>query len=332
MKPILSIPLLIGFFVVYLSVIPWIRRAKRVGLVGKDMHKKDGKEIAEAGGVVALIGFVLGTLAYIYLTTFYFKSTHNLIEIFSLLTSILIVGFVGFADDILGWKIGLNRNTRLFFLLFASIPLMAINAGESTMMGINFGLFYPLVLIPLGIIGATATFNFLAGYNGLEASQGILVLSALALVTWFTENSWLGMVCAIMVVCLIGFYIFNKYPARVFPGDVLTYPIGALIAGVAIIGNVEKIAIFFFIPYIIETVLKVRGNLKKQSFGKINRNGGMEVPYDKFYGLEHIAIYVLKKIKKGKEVREKDVVYLINLFQVVVIAIGLVLFRKTIFI
>ena len=297
------------------------------GLVGKDIHKPFKKEkIAESGGVPVLIGFVMGVLSYVAIKTFYFSSSENIIEIFALLSVILIVSFIGLIDDILGWKIGLNKKTRIFFLAFAAIPLMVINAGDSTMMGINFGLIYPLVFIPIGIIGASTTFNFVAGYNGLEASQGILILSALAFATWISGNGWMSLIILIIVLCLFAFYIFNRYPAKIFPGDVLTYPIGAFIATVAILGNIEKIAMFFFIPYIIETGLKLRGKLKKESFAKVNKSNGLEIPYDKFYGLEHISIFLLKKMKGEKDVKEYEVVYLINLFQIIIIIIGFALF------
>ncbi len=331
MEKILLIPVLLGFFIVLFSTSIWIKRAKRAGLVGKDIHKVSKKEVAEAGGVAVIFGFIFGVLSYIYIKTFYFKSTDNLVEIFSLISSVLIIGFIGLIDDILGWKIGLNKKTRIFILIFSAIPLIVINAGESVMMNLDFGFFYPLLLIPLGIVGASTTYNFLAGYNGLETSQGILILSGLALVTWLTGNSWLSLVTLCMVASLIAFYIFNKYPSKVFPGDILTYSVGGLIAIIAILGNIEKIAVFFFIPYIIETGLKVRGKLKKESFARLNERSSLEVPYKKFYGLEHIAIHVLKKIKPSKEVYEKDVVYLINLFQIFIIILGLFLFRTTIF-
>ncbi len=205
-------------------------------------------------------------------------------------------------------------------MLFAAIPLMVINAGVHTMMGIEFGLLYPLILIPLGIIGASTTFNFLAGYNGLEASQGILILGALSIVCFLSGSSWLSVIALCMVAALLAFYIFNKYPAKIFPGDTLTYPVGALIACIAIIGNVEKIALFFFIPYILEAILKLRGGLKKESFARLNEEGTLEMPYDKVYGLEHLAIKILKKFKK--KVYEKDVVFLINGFQLLVIVVG----------
>lgn len=331
MDPILIISVLAGFFVTLFFIPFWIKKAKQIGLVGEDKHKKTWEKIAEAGGVSVLFGFVFGVLIYIAIKTFYYHNSENLVDIFALLSSVLIIGFVGFLDDILGWKKGLSRKSRIILVLFAAIPLMVINAGESSMMGIEFGWLYPLFFVPLGILGATTTYNFLAGMNGLEAGQGIIILSGLATVVYLTNKAWLSLILIIMVFCLIAFYLFNKYPAKIFPGDVLTYPVGALIAIAAIIGNIEKIAVFFFIPYILETGLKIRGKLKKESFAKMNGNGGLEVPYNKFYGLEHIAVYILKKIKRGKDVHEKEVVYLINAFQIFIIILGFVLFRGGIF-
>ena len=331
MEPILIISLLIGFFLTLFFTPIWIRRAKSVGLVGKDIHKDSKEKVAEAGGVPVLFGFVLGFLSYIALKTFYFQDMNYFIEMFSLLSVIMIVSFIGLIDDILGWKIGLNKRTRILFLIFASIPLVVINAGESIVIGKEIGLIYPLIFIPIVIVGATATFNFLAGYNGLEASQGIIILSGLAIVTRVMENNWIAFITLIFVSCLLAFLIFNKTPAKIFPGDVLTYSVGAMIAVIAILGNIEKIAVFFFIPYIIETCLKLRGGLKKQSFAKLNKDGSLEVPYKKFYGLEHIAVYLLKKFKKNHKAKETEVVYLINSFQILIIILGLILFRGTIF-
>lgn len=327
MQILLLIPIIFGFLLSLFSLPIWIRRAKKVGLSGKDMNKVNGVEVAEAGGICVIMGFVLGLLIYIAVKTFYFKSYEDIIEIFSLLTVILIVSFIGFTDDILGWKIGLNKPIRIIFLIFASLPLVVINAGQSEVAGIQLGMIYPFLLIPLGIVGAASTFNFLAGYNGLETSQGILILSGLSIVTYITGNRWLSIIGMVMVACLFAFYIFNKHPAKVFPGDILTYPVGALIAIIAIFGNIEMIAIFFFIPYMIETILKARGKLKKESFARVNADGSLEMPYQKIYGLEHLAIYILKKIKPGKKVYEKDVVYLINSFQILIIIIGFITFK-----
>jgi UDP-N-acetylglucosamine--dolichyl-phosphate N-acetylglucosaminephosphotransferase len=333
MVSILLIPIFLSFFITLFAVPTWIKKAKEIGLVWEDMNKQNRpKNIAGSGGVTVFLGFILGTLGYIALKTFYFKSSDNLVEIFALLSVILIIAFIGFMDDLFGWrKGGLSKRSRIILLIFASIPLIVINAGESSMMGIEFGLFYPLLLIPLGIAGVSATFNFLAGYNGLESSQGIIILSALSVITFILGDKWLSVIGLCMVASLVGFYLFNKYPAKLFPGDVMTYSVGALIAVIAILGGIEKIAIFFFIPYIMETGLKLRGKLKKESFAKVNEDGSLDMPYEKVYGLEHLAIKILKKIKKNKKAYEKEVVYLINIFQVIIIILGLVVFGKGLF-
>ena len=328
MNPILLIAILTSFFCTFLAMPFWIRKAKEYGLEGIDKHKTSDKKIAESGGIMVLFGFVLGVLIYIGIRTFYLGEISIFENIFAILCVMLLVSLVAIMDDFFGWKKGLSKRSRIILITFAAIPLMVINAGESTMMGIDFGLFYPLILIPLGILGATTTFNFLEGYNGLGAGQGIIILSALSVVTYLTGNAWLSVIGLCMVASLLAFYIFNKYPAKVFPGDVLTYSVGALIAIMAILGNIEKIAIFFFIPYILETGLKLRGRLEKQSFAKVNGDGSIDLPYKKIYGLEHLAIYILNKIKPGKKVREKEVVWLIHGFQIVIIILGFLLFIK----
>lgn len=327
MEPLLLITIFVSFFCTFLITPLWIRKAIYLGLTGKDIHKKNSENVAEGGGVGILFGFTIGVLLYVAINTFYFKNTEFLVQTFALLCVLFIGSIVGIVDDLTGWKKGLSRKIRISIVIFAAIPLMVINAGQSTMMGINFGLLYPLLIIPIGIVGATTVFNFLAGYNGLETSQGIILLSAISVVTYITGNPWLSVIAFCMVASLIAFYFFNVNPAKIFPGDITTYSIGALFGGIAILGNVEKIALFFFIPYILEAVLKIRGGLKKESFGKLNEDGkSLDLRYDKIYGLEHAAIKILKRIKPSGKAYESEVVWLINGFQIVIVLIGFWIF------
>ena len=333
MKTILSLSIFISFFLSLIFLPKWIKKCRRIGLVWEDMNKYNHpKNVASSGGIVVVMAFILGVLFYVAVRTFFIESVNGIsTEIFALLTAILILGIMGLTDDLFGWKHGgLSIKFRLFMSLFASIPLIVINAGTHAInlpfLGqTNLGLLYPLFLIPLGIVGATTTYNFLAGFNGLEAGQGILILSFLSFVAYATGTSWLSIVGLCMVASLLVFYIYNKYPAKVFPGDILTYSIGGLIAIMAILGNFERIALFIFIPYIIETGLKLKGRLKKQSFGKINEDNSLEMPYDKIYSLTHLSIFILKKFKK--KVYEKDVTHFIFIFQIIIILLALVLFR-----
>jgi UDP-N-acetylglucosamine--dolichyl-phosphate N-acetylglucosaminephosphotransferase len=317
-------PLIMLSFLITIFILPvWIRRAKSENLVGGDIHKKGRPKVAEGGGIAVLIGFVVSVMVYIAIRTFVFKDQTHLIEIFGMLGVLLFASMVGIFDDLLGWKKGLSPRVRLLLILFSAVPLMALGAGDYSILGYNIGLIYPLILIPIGIVGATTTFNFLAGYNGLETSQGIILLSALTVVNFISGNWWLSLITACMIAALIAFYFFNKYPAKVFPGDIMTYTVGALIACIAILGNIELITVFFFIPYIIEVILKSRGRLKKESFGKLEKDGSISIK-EGIYGLEHVAIWLLKKIK-GKAY-EWEVPFVINVFQIIIIVLGFVIF------
>ncbi|MBI2630414.1 glycosyl transferase family 4 [Candidatus Pacearchaeota archaeon] len=332
MDPLVLIPIVISFLITVLAMPGWIKKAWKIKLVWADMNKYGFPlNVAGSGGIIVVMGFVLSVLIYIAIKTFYFGTMDKVIEIFAMTTTILILAGIGIIDDLLGWQHGgLSKKFRLILCLFAAIPLMIINAGNSIIslpfLGeINLGLVYPLFLIPIGIMGAATTFNFMAGFNGLEAGQGIILLTAMSIVTYITGNSWLSLIGLCMVFALAGFWIYNKCPAEVFPGDVLTYPVGGLIAVMAILGNVEKIALFFFIPYIIEVILKSRGNLNKYSFGKPNADKSLELKYDKIYGMTHFSIWLLKKIKK--RVYEQDVVNFIHIIQIIVILIGFWIFH-----
>jgi len=338
MEWLLGLAVLASFFLTWIFIPRWIGKCKQVGLLWEDMNKFNRpKNVAASGGVVVVLSFILGVLFYVAVRTFFINSIDGVsLSIFALLTVICILAIVGLADDLLGWhKGGLSTRFRIFLAFASSIPLVVINAGVHDInlpfFGlVELGLIYPLILIPLGIAGVTTTYNFLAGFNGLEAGQGIIILSFLSFVAYVTGTSWLAVVGLIMVAGLIVFYFYNKVPAKVFPGDSLTYAIGALIAGIAILGNFEKIAIFLFIPYIIETFLKLRGSLVKHSFGIPLKEGGLKLPYDKIYGLTHLSIFILSKFKQ--RVTERDVVYFIFSFQIVLCLLSLVLFREALFV
>ncbi len=330
---LLLFPIVVSLLVTLLLMPFWIKKAHNIGLLWDDMNKHRSEKVAGSGGILVLLGFTAGVFLYVTYRVFYLKEADGfLVELFALLTVVLLVSMLGFVDDLLGWQRGgLSKRARVVFVAFAAIPLMAINAGLSEvsipLFGVvELGLLYPVILIPLGIIGATTTFNFLAGFNGLEAGQGIIILSGLSLVAFLTGSTWLALVALCMVASLLGFLFYNFCPAKVFPGDSMTYAVGSLIAIMAIIGNFERVAVFFFIPNIIEVILKTRGRLMKHSFGKPNSDGGLSLRYDKIYSLNHAGIYFLPKI--GVKPSERNVVYAIWAFQLLVILLGLAIFWR----
>ncbi len=327
MDYILILSILLSFILSVVVLPLWIKKARGIDMTWEDMNKVGHpKNVAASGGVVVLGSFMLGVLFYLFLKTFVTGKSSHETEIFALLTVMLFLGIVGLTDDLLGWKKGgLSTKVRIALALIASVPLVVINAGTHTVVlpfvgAVYFGILYPILIIPLAIGFVSTTFNFLAGFNGLESGMGILILTYLSFVCLLTGSPWLAIVGFCMVAALAGFWIYNKVPAKVFPGDILTYSVGALMICMAILGNFEKILLIVYIPYLIEVILKSRGKLHKHSFGKVNPDGSLSMPYDKIYGLTHFSIWFLSKIKK--RVTENDVVFFIYGIEIIFILIS----------
>ena len=308
----------ISFFLTFISLPSWIHRAKETGFTGKDVHKK-GVDVAELGGVTVILGVIFSLLIYVAVETFYLKGD-SLSFLLAAIASILIATMIGMTDDMLGWRIGLNQREKVFLTLAVPIPLMVVNAGHSIMTlpivgNVEFGLMYPMLIVPLGIIGATNGFNMLAGFNGLEAGMGVLIFSALGYLAWQAGATPAALIAVCFVFSLVAFLYYNWYPSKIFPGDVLTYPVGAGIAIVAILANIERSAILIFIPYYIEFILKARGRFKPEWTGEVLKDGTLTVR-DKIFSVPHICISILKRIKGSS--KENEVVKLILAVEAVI--------------
>lgn len=297
MKYLLLFSTVISFFTV-LFLTPWfIRYLHKIGLTVKDQHKEGKPLIPISGGVVVFLGLFLGIMFVIFVQTFYYGTTSRLIDLLAFASSIFAITFVGFFDDLLiredhESSSGLKQWQKPLLTVIAAVPLMVVNAGHTTVVlpflgEIQLGILYPLFLIPIGIVGASNMINLLGGFNGLEAGLGLIYignLSSYALVNGEETVALLGLItCA----SLLAFLFYNSVPAKIFPGDSLTYLLGGVLATMAIMGNMEKAALIVSIPFFIEFVLKLRGKLKKQSYGMFV-NGKIKSLYDKVYSLPHL--------------------------------------------
>jgi len=305
----------------------FIRFLRGAGIVGFDLQKKNRPKLATSGGICVAFGVLAGLLTYIGFQTFIFGLEKWLFPLLAVTSSILIVMFVGFLDDLnvklnaentkegRDIRVGLPQWLKPLLTLPAAIPLMAINAGKSTMAiplvgPVDFGILYPLLLIPLGIVGASNAVNMLAGFNGLEAGMGIvycLGLGIFALVNNITEGTVIFLVTS---ATLIGFIWYSWYPAKILPGDSLTYLLGSIVASGVIVGNMERSGLIVMLPFIIEFFLKLRVKFKASCLGKIREDGRLDPPYGKkVYSWAHLIMNL-------KLMTEKQVTIILILIQI----------------
>lgn len=329
-----GIILLLSFFLTIFLTHKWIHSAKTANLVGKDMNKPGHLLVPRSGGIVVAVVICVSLLSYIFLKTFSLLGipSTNVVEVFAISATVLLAGFIGFVDDVLGWKNGLGQLQKALLTIPIALPLIVINAGQSVMQlpfvgNVDFGIIYPLLIIPLGIIGSTNGFNVLAGYNGLEAGMGAVFFAVFGFTGLLVGQLWIAFIAFTVFACLLAFLFFNWYPAKVFPGNSFTYAIGALIATLAILGSMERIAVWLFILYFLKFALYLRGRLidkmgDVQAYAKPNPDGSLELPYEHLYDTTHVAIWVLKKVK-GK-VYERDVVVFIIGVQILIAISGVI--------
>ncbi len=315
---------MISFFITLFLVDWWIGIGKRLGFMSKDMNKPGDVYAVESGGVWVAVGASFGILFLVAMYRYVGGSNYYIVELMALTTMLFMASFLGFLDDILGWKKGLRVWQRVLFAAPLALPLMVIKAGVSTMalpiIGVvNLGIIYPLVLVPIGVLGAANAFNMIAGYNGLEAGMGIILMGFIAIYSYIKGIYYITYTSIIMAAALLAFLYYNWLPAKVFPGNSLTYGVGAYYASLVILGNFERFGLILFTLYFIELLLFIRGLLNgvyKENYGIPNEKGELQPPYNKAYSVTHLTIILIKKIKG--QATERDVVLTIMGIQVLI--------------
>ena len=323
------VALIISLAFVLLIMPPFIKRMHEQGFLGKDMNKYGKPLVAELGGVVVFLGFALGIFGAIFIATYMKLFTIDLSLLLAGFCTISMICFIGVIDDIIGWKKGIRQWQHALFPILAALPLMAIQAGQTTMNlpifgEVNFGIYYALIIIPIGITGASNAFNMLAGFNGLEAGQGIILTSTLTIIALLSGQTTAALLGLAMIGGLIAFLKFNWFPAKIFGGDSLTLMVGANLAVMSIIGNMETIGILIIGLFFIEFAIKAKNKFQSECFGIPNKNGTLNAnPRG-----GSLTQFILK-IGKGKFTEKKTVLIILGIHLLACIFILTYFFIRT---
>lgn len=301
MMGLLSV-LAVSFLVTYLFT-PWfIRKLRDAGIVGGDMNKEGEPEVPEMGGLVVVTGFIAGVLLAIGLVTFKVSGVDfDLTAVLAGLSTILIMSLIGIIDDMFIMR----QKIKAALPLFAALPLVAVNAGVTEMtipvIGVvDFGMLFPLVLIPLAITGASNATNMLAGFNGLEAGLGIVMTATTGFIAYQVGSAEAVVLSFAMLGALLGFIRYNWTPAKILIGDVGTLSIGALVAAAVIIGNIEKVGMILIIPFFLELFLKMRSKFEAESWCDVRGDRLVCSKHDEVYGIGRLIMYLSGGVRENR--------------------------------
>ncbi len=240
-------------------IIPFLRRLK-VGQTVRDdgpqTHlKKSGTPTM--GGILILISIVL--------TSVFFVKDYP--KIMPVLFATLGFGLIGFLDDYIKVVLKRSMGLRAWQKMLGQIVVTGVFAYYMVRYAeVDFGMKIPFVkeaYLDFGILNLPVLFivviatvngaNFTDGLDGLASSVTVMIATFFTAVAVGTASGLEPITCAV-VGSLLGFLLFNVYPARVFMGDTGSLALGGFVASIAYMLQMPLFIPIVALVYAVEVV------------------------------------------------------------------------------
>ena len=260
-----------------LILVPCLKKL-RVGqkisiFVGETHRKKEGTPTM--GGLIFIIPTVVATLALILTGKIPYTSNLGIV-----LLVFLGYACIGFIDDFLSIRKGDNEGLTTYQKLFMQV-LIAIgffyiymrSGGQTSWvvgtlhidieMGWLYGLFILFVLV-----GASNAVNLTDGLDGLAGGLSAIAFIAFSLISLMVGFVDIGIFSLILTGSLLGFLIYNTYPAKIFMGDTGSLALGGVMGAIAILTHRELTLLVVASVFVIETLSVIIQTFWVQVFHK----------------------------------------------------------------
>lgn len=257
----IAIPVIIAFAICVCLCpifIPFLRRLKFGQYIreeGPESHqKKSGTPTM--GGLIILISVVVTSL-------FFVQDYPNLIPI---LFTTIGFGLIGFLDDYI--KVVMKRNLGLrawqkllgqlivtgvfvyYIQNFSSVGTGLVIPFSNKVLDITY-LYVPFVFFV--VLGTVNGVNFTDGLDGLASGVTILVATFFTMISVSAHTGISPITCAV-AGSLLGFLVYNVYPAKVFMGDTGSLALGGFVASTAFVLRIPIFIAIVGIVYLIEVI------------------------------------------------------------------------------
>ena len=256
------LPVLISFALRVLLgpvIIPILRRLKRGQTEREEGVKSHLKKAGTPtmGGVIILLSVVVTSLLYL----------RDYPKIIPILFVTLGFGLIGFVDDYL--KVVMKRSDGLFpkqklalqivvTAIFAFYLIRFTDVSLAMLIPFTGGKYLDIgwLAVPLlffAVIGTVNGVNFTDGLDGLASSVTVLVATFFTVVAIGTKSGIEPVTCAV-VGALLGFLLFNVYPASVFMGDTGSLALGGFVASTAYMLQMPIFILIVGLIYLVEVL------------------------------------------------------------------------------
>ena len=205
-------------------------------------------------------------VSYITVLTFFHWSF--VVQYSGFFIGILLVFLLGLYDDVK------NSSPRLKLVIIAiAAALMFFMDGlEINSLGHWFGaeielpMIIALVVTVFAVVGFTNALNLVDGLDGLAGSLSLIILASLFYIGYAYNDQFIMIVSFVVMTSLLGFLLFNWYPASIFMGDSGSLVLGFIISALAIkaVTYVSDTTILFLaaVP-IIDTIIVMTRRIQR---------------------------------------------------------------------
>lgn len=255
-------------------------------IIGYFRMKKQGQEIRDEGpkwhnskaGTPTMGG--LGFLAAAVITSIWYSlwtdkmTTSLLILVFVL----LLYGIIGFLDDFIKLakkqNEGLTSRQKFIAQVVVAIVFYVIYRMEGYPNTLNFfGIELPLSIIYglfviFWLVGFSNAVNLTDGIDGLVSGLGTISFATYGIIAWKQQQYEVLIVCLAVMGGLVGFFPYNKKPAKIFMGDVGSLALGGLLAAISIILHQEWTLLLIGLVYVCETASVILQVASFKLFGR----------------------------------------------------------------
>jgi phospho-N-acetylmuramoyl-pentapeptide-transferase len=252
---------LVSLILTIIGMPQFMKYYQRAKIGGQQMHEDVKQHIEKAGtptmgGTVFILVSALVTLIF----SLFIGMTNGII---AMLTVLIIYGLVGFLDDFL--KIfkkineGLKPYQKLALQIVAGLIFYFLYSKEvgSEILNLfgyqlHLGIVYAIFVL-FWLVGFSNAVNLTDGIDGLASISVVISLLAYSVIALVQRQYDVLMFIFTVIGGLLGFFVFNHKPAKVFMGDVGSLALGAMLATLSIWLHQEWTLLLIGLVYVLET-------------------------------------------------------------------------------
>lgn len=241
-------------------VIPMLRKMK----FGQYIREEGPQSHLSKSGTPTMGGMII--LAGVIVTALVFMIFEHNLKIVPVLFVSLGFGAIGFLDDYI--KVVRKRNLGLTEIqkmigqiivtgIFCIYILKFTDIGTSVILPFTGGktwdmpIWLFIIFMFIAVIGTVNGSNFTDGLDGLDTSVTIIIA---VFFTAVSAGTGMEAISAAFVGALMGFFLYNVYPARVFMGDTGSLALGGYVAAIAFMLKMPLFILIIAFIYLIEVI------------------------------------------------------------------------------